>query len=72
MLWSLFREFAQDMKPIWKSKTFWLNVVGLLIMALSDTTVLQALHISATYAGEALAFLNIANRFLTTTSVSLT
>jgi hypothetical protein len=55
-------------KKIWKSKTFWLNVVGMAILIVNS----QAGHLIPTeYGALALAILNIANRFLTNQPVTL-
>lgn len=59
-----------DSKPIWESKTFWLNVGGVFVAwALNHYDVLG---IPMEYQAVALAGLNLANRFLTSGRVTLT
>ncbi len=61
------------MKSIIASKTFWLNIVGLLILVLTNTELMAGLHLSAAWVAGILAVLNILNRWLFTTGpVSLT
>jgi len=52
-------------KPIWKSKTFYLNVIGLVII------VLQVLPVNTEYQALVMAILNILNRFQTQDRVTL-
>ncbi len=58
-------------KPIWQSKTFWLNVIGVVVIILQ--TVLGAdLPISPEIQATILGILNILNRFQTQDRVTLT
>jgi hypothetical protein len=55
-------------KPIYQSKTLWLNLVGMAILIVNS----QIGHLIPTeYGALALAILNIANRFLTTQPVTV-
>ena len=57
-------------KPIWMSKTFWLNILGVVIIVLQ--TVLGAnLPISPEIQATILGILNILNRFQTQDKVTL-
>ncbi len=53
------------MKSIFASKTFWLNILGAATMVVSSGVV------PVKYSAPVLALLNIGNRFLTSTSVSV-
>ena len=60
-------------KPIYKSKTLWLNVIALVLLALATPEIVGVLP--ADWREEiaaAAAFLNILNRFLTVQPVSAT
>lgn len=53
---------------ILKTKTFWINFVGLSLMVLNDQVLGKM--VPTEYAASILALLNIANRFLTNQAVS--
>ena len=56
-----------DDKPIWQSKTFWLNLLGGAVMLLPHFAEL----LPPQYAAIALAAANILNRFFTKKEVTL-
>ncbi len=53
-------------KPIYKSKTFWINVIGFVII------LIQVVPIPSEYQALVMAILNILNRFQTQDKVTLT
>ena len=57
-------------KSIWVSKTFWLNIIGLAVLALNQMGTVLPPN-AAPYIAAALAALNILMRFLTEVPVSL-
>lgn len=59
---------AKAKKNILKSKTLWLNIIGSALLIVNE---LNGKFIPTEYAGLALCILNIANRFLTSGSVTI-
>ncbi|MGE4164286.1 MAG: hypothetical protein AB7G23_21425 [Vicinamibacterales bacterium] len=58
-----------DPKPFYQSRTFWLNLVGLLLLALASPEIVEILPVeSRPYIAAAVAVLNILNRSMSTTS----
>jgi hypothetical protein len=56
-------------KPIWASRTLWLNVIGLLLLALASPEIIEIIPVEARPGIAAgIAFLNILNRMLSTVS----
>ncbi len=56
-------------KPLWQSKTFWLNVIGFILFILPTITSLNV--IDPKLLGGILAVLNVINRYFTTQPVTL-
>ena len=61
---------VQQIKPFYKSKTFWLNIVGILVIVLQYTLSLNLL-IDPALQALALAILNILLRFRTDEPIRL-
>ncbi len=59
------------MKPFWKSKTFWVNVVSFLISAVMLASDQQLFGLEPEVYVMAISVLNIGLRFLTTGAISL-
>ena len=58
-----------DPKPFWQSTTFWINLVGLLLLALATPEIVAILPPeSRPYIAAAVAVLNVVNRSMSSTS----
>lgn len=58
-----------DPKPFYESRTFWINLVGLLLLALASPEIVEILPAeSRPYIAAAVAVLNIINRSMSATS----
>lgn len=58
-----------DPKPFYESRTFWINLVGLLLLALASPEIVEILPSeSRPYIAAAVAVLNIVNRSVSSTS----
>ena len=58
-----------DPKPIWQSRTLWLNVIGLLLLAGASPEIVEIIPAETRpYLAAGLALLNIVNRVLSQVS----
>lgn len=58
---------ARRVKPFWESRTLWINVIGLLLLAAASPEIKEIIPVEARpYIAAAVAFLNIVNRMMST------